>query len=544
MIKRILSVFIVIILLVCTFSACSKEEEINIIYPIYSDPECLDPQIAETEAAILITRNCMEGLVRLGENGKILPGVADSWKISPDGKTYIFHIRENAKWKQLNSHVEVVGDGVDKNNFNYKVTADDCAFGLIRAIRKETKAKNAYLLFCIKNAMKVNAGLMNESELGIRASGDTLTITLERANPDFIRILTYPMCMPCSREFFEATGARYGLDVKYTLCNGPFYVALWYKDSSLTFYSSDDYRGDKKTSVSAMYFYVNNDDEQIIKKFNQGDYNTIPVAPALADKVDDSKDIIKGTQKNVVSGLAFNSSDINLANENIRKALVSAIDTGNLDEKTEYAGGVVPDSCRWAGKSYRACAGSVSQPQFNASNAVNLFKSGLEEAGLKKVDLEIFCTAEQRKDMIKIIQNWQKLFGFSINVTTVVKTREEIDEAVANGEYQIAVSTIQANDGSPIKFLEKFCTDNEENVFSFSNESYDLLINKCLHVYEGEQILSGLKAAERFLITDGVFYPLYISETFFVYRDELKNAYPVANVFDIDFTARVNKNAE
>ena len=124
------------------------------------------------------------------------------------------------------------------------------------------------------------------------------------------------------------------------------------------------------------------------------------------------------------------------------------------------------------------------------------------------------------------------------------KTQEEIDEAVANGEYQIAVSTVQANDGSPIKFLEKFCTDNEGNVFSFSNESYDLLINKCLHVYEGADILSGLKAAERFLITDGVFYPLYISESYFVYRDKLKNAYPVSNVFDIDFTARVSNNAE
>ena len=40
----------------------------------------------------------MEGLVRLGNNSKILPGIAKSWKESKDGMTWTFNLRKNAKW--------------------------------------------------------------------------------------------------------------------------------------------------------------------------------------------------------------------------------------------------------------------------------------------------------------------------------------------------------------------------------------------------------------------------------------------------------------
>lgn len=40
----------------------------------------------------------MEGLVRLGNNSKILPGIAKSRKESKDGMTWTFNLRKNAKW--------------------------------------------------------------------------------------------------------------------------------------------------------------------------------------------------------------------------------------------------------------------------------------------------------------------------------------------------------------------------------------------------------------------------------------------------------------
>ncbi|MCQ2472163.1 MAG: peptide ABC transporter substrate-binding protein [Clostridia bacterium] len=541
MIKRFICIFISITFLICTFSACSKEEEINVIYPISADPECLDPQIAETAEAILITRNCMEGVVRLGKHGEILPGVADKWKISSDGKTYTFHIREGAKWQKLNSHEDVLGKDFEKT-FNYSVTAADCAFGIIRALRPETAAKNAYLLYCIKNAAKVHAGLMSENELGIHVSGDNLVIELERSNPDFIRLLTYPMCMPCNREFFEATGAKYGLEIKYTLCNGPFYVGNWAEKSTLTLYRSDSYVGKNRSAISAMYFNVNTDDEQIVKKFNQEDYNASPVNPQYLSKIDGSSHVKFAKQQNIVGGLVFNCTDLYLANENIRRALIAGLDIKSLDEERISAQGVIPESCRWGGDSYRKTAGTIEKPAVDAITADLLFEAGLEELERSNIDLKVLCTEEQREDVIRLIQSWQKIFGFSITVTSEVVGKDEMAQAVLDGEYQIAIGYFDATDGCTLQFLEKFTTDNEDNICSYSSEDYDAIISKCLYVFEGEQIIEGMKSAERLLITDGVFYPLYTDETCFAYRDEIKCAYPVSNVSDIDFTARVSEN--
>lgn len=543
MYRRFFCAILALILLICTFSACSGDDEINVIYPIRDDPSCLDPQIAESDEEIMITRNCMEGIVRLGESGEILPGAADSWNVSADGKTYVFHIRDGAMWQKLNSHSEVLGEDFEKT-FNYSVTAADCAFGIIRALRPETKAENAYMLYCIENAQQVNAGVLGEEKLGVFANGSTLTVKLERSNPDFLRILTYPMCMPCSREFFEATGAKYGLELKYTLCNGPFYVGNWVEDSTVTLYRSETYKGESKTQISAMYFNVNSDNGQIVKKFNQEDYNAIPVESLYISEIENSDDIIFVKNQNIVSGLAFNSADTFLSNDNIRKALVYATDMTALDENQKYAAGVVPPSCRWGGESYRSSAGEARKPAASGENALKLYFDGLKELEISNISLNILCTQEHRNDIVKLIQNWEKLFGFAITVSAKVMTEDEISEAVRNGKYQIALTSLDAEDGSAVKFLQKFCTGSESNIFSFSNKAYDVQIQKCLYVFEGDKILSGMKAAEQYLISNGVFYPLYNSGTCFAYRDEIISAYAVSNVADIDFTARVTGNGK
>lgn len=540
MFKKFISAFLVLTFIICSFSACS-DKEINIIYPIAADPDCLDPQIAESEEAVLVTRNCMEGLVRLGADGEILPGVAESWDISADGRTYVFNIRSDAMWQKLNSHSDVLGEDFE-DTFDYSVTAADCAFGIIRALRPETKAKNAYMLYCIKNAMSFNNGAAQENELGISASGNKLTITLERANPDFIRILTYPMCMPCNKKFFEATGAKYGLELKYTLCNGPFYVGNWVEDSTVTLYKSETYAGEGKTSVSAIYFNVNSDASQIVTKFNQGDYNASPVEKSYAQEIKNADDVVFAERKNIVSGLAFNTKDIFLSNNDLRKALICATDMSVLDDKKEYAGGVVPASCRWGGSSYRGCAGAAEKPEISSENAVKYFFDGLKQLGQTKADLCILCTEKTRDDIVRLIQNWQKLFGFSITVTTKVMEQKEIDEAVSKNEYQIALVSLEAQDGNPLEFLQYFCTDGENNVFSFSDANYDMLIQRCLYTYEGDQILSGIKTAEQYIISNGIFYPLYNGTTQFVYRSELNGIYAVSSVKDIDFGMRVNGN--
>jgi len=63
------------------------------------EPPGLDPTIA-TSAAIprVVYGNVLEGLVRIDRNGKIIPALASSYKISPDGKEYTFSLKKGVKF--------------------------------------------------------------------------------------------------------------------------------------------------------------------------------------------------------------------------------------------------------------------------------------------------------------------------------------------------------------------------------------------------------------------------------------------------------------
>lgn len=69
----------------------------ELIRNIGSEPESLDPALAESVPANTITFDLFEGLTTTDENGKVVPGAAESWK-QTSANTWIYHLRKNGKW--------------------------------------------------------------------------------------------------------------------------------------------------------------------------------------------------------------------------------------------------------------------------------------------------------------------------------------------------------------------------------------------------------------------------------------------------------------
>jgi oligopeptide transport system substrate-binding protein len=80
------------------------------------EPDSMDPHKGEGTSGASILRDLFEGLVATAPDGSLVPGAAASWDISPDGKTYTFHLRPDGRWSN--------GD---------PVTAEDFAYGLRRS---------------------------------------------------------------------------------------------------------------------------------------------------------------------------------------------------------------------------------------------------------------------------------------------------------------------------------------------------------------------------------------------------------------------------
>ena len=116
------------------------------------EPASLDPHFASGTWENNIIGDMMMGLTIYSAKGKVIPGLATSWDISEDGRTYNFKIRD-AKWS----------DG-------QKITAHDFEFSLKRILKPETAAKYAFILYPIQNAKDINKGEKDAETLGCESS--------------------------------------------------------------------------------------------------------------------------------------------------------------------------------------------------------------------------------------------------------------------------------------------------------------------------------------------------------------------------------------
>lgn len=509
MFKKLVSLFLVIVAVI-SLCACGGDSSDVLILPIESDPMCLDPQVADSKEAKLMIANCFEGLVRLDKDYKIIPGVAESWEISKDGLTYTFNLRKDTHWKLLNSFEDVLPEGY-KDTYRTQVIAADFVYGISRALDPATQAGDAEKLFSIKNASAVNSGKQPTSALGITSKDDlTLVITLERADPDFLRILTLPVAMPCHEDFFKATHAKYCLDLKYTFCNGPFYLSRWAEDNTLSMYKNDEYKGSVKVNPDELYFYVNTEESSVVKKIRQRTYDCAFISEAAKNELSDSDKISNYSIQNTVYGLCFNCTDSVLSNEDMRRALAMVTKTAELTANYDnsFTKGIVPDCVRYGENSYREAAGNVSGIAYNEQQALTLWKKGLKKLDISTAEVIVTCTEENAHLMQQTVQNWQRVFSTSILAKVEVKTADQISTMIYNTSYQVLYHKISTDSSTVTDTLKKFTSDSSSNFFGFADKNYDSIVNSVISAYSGAAKLSGCISAEKYILDKAVFLPM------------------------------------
>lgn len=509
MFKKLVSLFLAIVAVI-SLCACGGDSSDVLILPIESDPMCLDPQVADSKEAKLMIANCFEGLVRLDKDYKIIPGVAESWEISKDGLTYTFNLRKDTHWKLLNSFEDVLPEGY-KDTYRTQVIAADFVYGISRALDPATQAGDAEKLFSIKNASAVNSGKQPTSALGITAKDDlTLVITLERADPDFLRILTLPVAMPCHEDFFKATHAKYCLDLKYTFCNGPFYLSRWAEDNTLSMYKNDEYKGSVKVNPDELYFYVNTEETSVVKKIRQRTYDCAFISEAAKNELSDSDKISNYSIQNTVYGLCFNCTDSVLSNEDMRRALAMVTKTAELTANYDnsFTKGIVPGCVRYGENSYREAAGNVSGIAYNEQQALTLWKKGLKKLGISTAEVIVTCTEENAHLMQQTVQNWQRVFSTSILAKVEVKTADQISTMIYNTSYQVLYHKISTDSSTVTDTLKKFTSDSSSNFFGFADKNYDSIVNSVISAYSGAAKLSGCISAEKYILDKAVFLPM------------------------------------
>lgn len=511
MIKRILSLSLCLLMLFL-FSACkSRGAEANLCFPIDNDPLFLDPQVISDTGAKNIIANCFEGLVTLDSEGAIAPGCAESWSVSSDGLTYTFNLRKNAKWLGLNSSSDFLGENY-KKSFDFRVTAHDFVFGLQRAVKPETLSPGAKNLLSIENAALVNSGKVPADSLGVKAVNDyTLTIKLTQADPDFLYVLLEPECMPCNETFFEATGGRYGLSIRFLMYNGPFYIINWADDSSVSLSSNHEYYDYKNVKPSSVYYSINNEQSSRPDKIKDEIYDVAPLTAEQAQELSQKRGYEVKTFESGIYGFLFNCKDSTLSNLNIRKAIAHSFDPSTLSDGTQNiaAKGIIPSSMLISGTKYRDKAGALTLTNENKTAAAYL-EAGLKQLGTDSVSVTILCTEEKETAVRRALQHWQATLGVKFSIFVEIAAQADIDKRLSeDGDWQIALTDISFPNLTAFNGLLQFTSDNSANIVGYADSKYDKLVSAVKTTSGIDGTITALKQAEQHLLDSCVIIPLY-----------------------------------
>ena len=160
---------------------------------LWADPPTLDPALtSDTRSAFLVVE-IHAGLVTLSTDLVLVPDLAESWNISPDGTVYTFTLRPNAKFH----------DGK-------RITAHDFKWSVERAANPRTASPVAdTYLNDIVGAQAVFDGKTDDIS-GIKVIDDrTIQITIDAPKAYFLAKLTYPTAYVLDRENVESGGRNW-----------------------------------------------------------------------------------------------------------------------------------------------------------------------------------------------------------------------------------------------------------------------------------------------------------------------------------------------
>lgn len=536
--KKIISLLLALILLF-SLSACSSTKGVDarLIFPIDRDPLFLDPQIISDTGAKNIILNTFEGLVTLGEKGEILPGMAEKWDVSSDGKTYVFYLRQDSRWRVTAAAKRVLGgDEIQlyptynekgklnpieegKDVFNITVTAHDFVFGLRRALRPETKCPTAYKLYAITNARAINEGLMPESDLGVSALDDhTLKITLENNDPDFLYTLLEPSCMPCNEIFFEKTGGRYGLATRYLIYNGPFYINNWADDSSVSIRKNADYYYNAKNVMPySVYFSINDEQDTRLRKLKNETYDITPFNEMQAASIEGSRSYCFDSFNSAMYSLIFNCEDTYLSNIDVRRAIASGFNFNLIqaDFNKDTAQHVFPSAMTIGTEPFGQLTKKFTA--YTATDAKATLRKGLNAIDKNKAEIVLLCKTADEIFARKLIQNWQASLGVILNVSVEITDENTLRTRIKKGEYQLALGEISYGGNSPQDAALRFTSDSRDNISGYSSTGYDEVVKAIAQADGGVAKAKAIEKAESYLSGAAVVLPIYEVKSYVAY---------------------------
>ena len=501
----------------------------------------MDPAFARNQNAIWIINQIFNGLVQVDSNLTIIPCLAKTWEISPDGKTYTFKLRTDVYFQD---------DPLFANGKGRKVNAKDFVYSFYRLIDPKVGSSGGWIF----------SDKVKDSSSFIAINDSTFKIQLIRPFPPFMNLLTAQYCAVVPKEVV----AHYGRDFRsHPVGTGPFKFKYWKENEILVLVKNEHY-WEKDGSVQLPYLdavkvtFISDKQSafmNFIKKdldyFDRvdGTYrdDILTKSGKMTSKYKGKFQLIKGPYLSTeyVGILVDPSKSIvqhsPLRFKKVRQAINYAIDKPNLIKYlrnsigTPATAGFVPagmpgfDSTKVKGYHYEP-----------ARAAKLLAEAGYPNGkGMPEIKLN---TSTNAKDLMEYIQ--AELAGIGIKVKVDVSPSASLRDLISKNEVNFFRGSWTADYPDGENYLAVFYSKNKvpfgPNYTGYFNNAFDRLFEQSYYENDAKKRYLLYQKMDNMVMENASVVPIYYDEAVVMLQNNI-SGFPM-NPLNLMMLKRVKKN--
>ncbi len=459
-----------------------------------AEPESLDPAIISGIPEFRIDIGLFEGLTRLDpKTARPIPGLAQSWDISPDGCTYTFHLRTNLVWS--------TGE---------PLTADNVVYSWRRAASPATASDYAEEFFYLTNGEAFVTGkLKDPSPVGVHAVDPlTVRVDLNRPTAFFLDLCTLPVMSVVPRQTIAKYGDRW-LMARPLPVSGPFELAYWRPNDKVRLQKNPRYWDAANTRSDIIDILPVGSPDTALNLYETGqadivlDRTLVPgeLLDVLRKRPDFHSFNYLGTYF-----IRFNVTRKPFDDPRVRRALALAIDKELIVTKITRAGEVPANTLvpPWTAN-YTAPTGLGYNP--------TLARKLLAEAGYPggqgfprfeyMFDAAAGGGSKLHQDIgIELQQMWRDNLGIGMDLRQV--EWKVLLSSYSHLDFETARSSLIGDYDDANTFLDCFISDNGNNRTGWKNARYDALIREANGQTDPARREQLYQQAETLLVDDDV----------------------------------------
>ncbi len=471
------------------FAAAAQAQVLNIA--VDSSPAGLDPHITTAFTSFQVVNGTIyEGLTAIDKDIRIVPGLAESWQISPDGKNYTFKLRANVKFHDGSA-----------------MAADDVAASLKRVLAKEIASPLASRLAAVDTVTAKDAATV---ELVLKEPSAPLLTALAT-------IAIVPRAFETNKDALQ----------KAPIGTGPFKFKEWQPNGFIELAKHEGYWSAGAPKLAGVKFNIVPELATRQVGLSSGQYAMLPnidAATALQLKGKPGVNMAE-TLELAYTLVGMNTAKPPFNDVRVRQALNYALNRQEIVQAALFGAGVPggplsPALKDWAVdvKDYPCYASSAAKAQELLKAAGVAMPVALTMLVLPRQDI---------RDIAQVVQAQLNKAGFKVELK--IPELGQFIQDWRNSNFDIFASTNAGSADPDDYFYRTFRTGGSTNVFKYTNADLDQLLDDGRRDLNAASRKATYAKAQSILACDGPVAHLAYGQLFSATRTGLDGFDIIAN---------------